>query len=101
MEDGPGRLAADAQRMAPMKAGTGVWMRKPTRNPMATTISTTATSRTRSDRLRPTSTAERAIGRDRNRSISPLCRSSARPMAVFIPPKATVWTKTPGMRKST
>ena len=45
--------------------------------------------------------AERAIGSERNRSMSPPWRSSARPIAVFIPPKATVCTKIPGIRKST
>ena len=37
----------------------------------------TKTLRTRSAKVRPASTAERAIGNDRNRSIKPLCRSSA------------------------
>src|SRR5580765_7009111 len=78
-----------------------VWTRKPTRNPTATIINTTPVLRTRSDRQRPASTAERAIGNDLNRSMRPLCRSSLRPTPVFIAPNATVWMNTPGMRKST
>ena len=53
-----------------------------------------------SARVRPASTAERAIGSERKRSIRPLFRSSARPSAVTKPPKAIVWTKIPGIRKS-
>jgi hypothetical protein len=52
-------------------------------------------------RVRPVSRAERDIGRDRKRSMRPHLRSSARPMAVTKPPKPTVWTIIPGMRKST
>ncbi len=59
---------------------------------------TTNTSRTRSAIVRPASTAERAIGSERNRSISPLRRSSASPTAVFTAPNATVCTKMPGIR---
>ena len=44
------------------------------------------------------STAERAMGSDRNRSMSPLWRSSAMPMAVFWAPNSTVVTKIPAMR---
>jgi len=59
---------------------------------------TTKTSRTRSAMVRPAITAERAIGSERNRSIRPLWRSSANPMAVFTAPKATVCTKMPGIK---
>ena len=48
--------------------------------------------------VRPASTAERAIGSERKRSMRPLWRSSASPMAVFTAPKATVCTKMPGIR---
>ena len=51
--------------------------------------------------VRPASTAERAIGSDRKRSISPFLRSSARPRAVTKPPKDIVCTMIPGIRKST
>ena len=43
---------------------------------------TTNTLRTASAEVRPASTAERAMGRARNRSIKPFCRSSDRPTAV-------------------
>jgi len=62
---------------------------------------TTKTLRQRSARVRPASTAERAMGNDRNRSMRPLWRSSARPTPVDTAPKQTVWTKMPGMRKAT
>ena len=67
----------------------------PRRRPSA---ATTKTSRTRSAMVRPAITADRAIGSERNRSMRPFCRSSASPMAVFTAPKATVWTKMPGIR---
>ena len=50
--------------------------------------------------MRPLSTAERAIGSERKRSISPLLRSSAIPIAVVIEAKPSVWTKIPGIRYS-
>ena len=59
---------------------------------------TTKTLRTRSAVVRPVRTADRAMGRARNRSMSPFWRSSARPMLVLTDPKATVWTKMPGIR---
>ena len=49
----------------------------------------------------PASTAMRAMGSARNRSMRPLCRSSARPMAVPTAPKIVVCTRIPGMRKLT
>ena len=58
---------------------------------------TTKTLRTRSAVVRPTSTAERAIGSERNRSMRPVCMSSASPMAVDTAPNITVWTKMPGI----
>ena len=51
--------------------------------------------------VRPASTAERAIGSERKRSMSPLLRSSTRPRAVTKPPNDIVWTMIPGIRKST
>ena len=42
----------------------------------------------------------RLIGRARNRSIKPLCRSSESPAAVLMAPKMTVCTKMPGIRNS-
>lgn len=70
-------------------------------NPTPVIIATTKTLRTRSAVVRPTSTADLAIGSDRNRSIRPVCMSVARPIAVFMAPKTAVCTKIPGIRKST
>ena len=46
--------------------------------------------------VRPTSTADRDIGSDRNRSMMPFCMSSARPAPVIVAPKMTVCAKMPG-----
>ena len=54
--------------------------------------------RTRSASVRPVSTAERAIGSERKRSMSPFCKSSASPTPVVRAPNTTVCTKIPGMR---
>ncbi len=48
--------------------------------------------------VRPVTTAERDIGSDRKRSISPFLRSSASPSAVTKPPKVIDWTTIPGIR---
>ena len=72
--------------------------RNPTRNPTTVMMITVRTLRNRSAVVRPASTAERAMGRARNRSMRPFCRSSARPMLVCTEPKATVCTKMPGIR---
>ena len=56
---------------------------------------------TTSPSVRPVSSAERVIGSERNRSISPFFRSSDRPSAVTKPPKTIDWTMIPGIRKST
>ena len=66
--------------------------------PTASIRAQTNTLRARSARVRPTSTAERAIGRERSRSMKPRRRSSARPTAVLMAPKATTWAKIPGIR---
>src|SRR4029077_3083911 len=68
--------------MQPSRPHTLVPMLQPTMNPTRHISSTTNTLRTRSARVRPTSTAERAIGSERNRSIRPLLRSSASPTPV-------------------
>ena len=54
-----------------------------------------------SESVRPASTAERAIGSERKRSIRPLRRSSLSPIAVTKPPNAIDWVMIPGIRKST
>ena len=56
---------------------------------------------TMSARVRPASTAARAIGSERKRSIRPLWTSSLSPSAVTKPPKAIVCTTIPGSRNST
>jgi hypothetical protein len=53
--------------------------RNPTRYPTAIISPMTRMLRTRSATVRPASTAERAIGMDRNRSTTPRVRSSFRP----------------------
>src|SRR5258708_6224515 len=57
------------------------WKRKPTSPPTAAMRKTTNTLRTRSARVRPASTAERAIGSDLKRSRSPGLRAVESPMA--------------------
>ena len=97
-------IANEKRSSSAIDAANGItpaWMRKPTRKPTTIIITTTKKLRTRSAKDRPASTADRAIGSERKRSIRPLCRSSLSPMPVFIAPKATVCTNTPGMRKST
>ena len=59
---------------------------------------TTKTFRVRSLTERPTRTAEGDIGSDRNRSMIPLFKSVAIPIAVTMAPKTAVCTKTPGIR---
>ena len=61
---------------------------------------TTSTLVTTSDVVRPTSTADGAMGSDRNLSMMPFCMSSARPLPVTVAPKITVWAKMPGTRNS-
>ncbi len=57
--------------------------------------------RNRSEKVRPASTATRAIGSDRNRSMLPLARSSARPAAVPAPPNSANWASSPGTSQLT
>ena len=59
-------------------------------------IASDRTLRLRSARVRPASTAERAIGRLRKRSMMPLLRSWARPIEVVMPPISTASRKTAG-----
>jgi hypothetical protein len=72
--------------------------RNPTRYPMPTIKIMMKTLRTRSASVRPASTADRAIGSERKRSMSPLFRSSASPIPVWIAPNATVCANTPGIK---
>src|SRR4029450_13437916 len=51
--------------------------------------------------VRPDRPAARAMGSERNRSTRPFFRSSASPTPVWVAAKMAVWTKIPGIRKST
>ena len=51
---------------------------------------------TRSAAVRPSSTADRAIGSERKRSTTPALRSSVMPRPVMRAPKIAVWTMMPG-----
>ena len=66
--------------------------------PMSTMVTTRLFNR--SADVRPMSTAARDIGSERNRSMMPRCRSSARPTLVLAEPNATVCVNTPAMRNS-
>ena len=57
--------------------------------------------RVKSASVRPASTAERAVGRDRNRSMTPLMRSLCSPYAVVLAPKTANWARMPGMSQLT
>jgi hypothetical protein len=59
-----------------------VWTRKPTANPTPVISTMSSSMRTASESIRLASTAARAMGRDRIRSIAPLARSSAKPTPV-------------------
>ena len=83
-----------------MKPSAPLGKLNPTNAPTPVMSRSTKTLRTRSAVVRPASTADRAMGSARNRSMSPFWRSSARPTAVPIPPKATLWMKIPAIRKS-
>ena len=74
---------------------------KPTSRPTTTITVSDTTFVATSASVRPASTAERAIGSERKRSMRPFRRSSDRPIAVTNPPNAIVWTMIPGIRKST
>jgi hypothetical protein len=51
------------------------------------------TDRARSAPVRPARTAERAIGRERNRSSRPLSRPPTIPAAVVNAPRTIIWVK--------
>lgn len=73
--------------------------RQPTRR--ATTASTTRVRAvcTESARVRPVSTAPRAMGRERKRSMRPLCMSSAMPAPELAVANVTVCAKMLTIRK--
>ena len=70
-------------------------------SPVTTRITAESRFVTMSAEVRPASTAARAIGSERKRSMMPLWRSSLSPIAVTKPPKAMFCTVIPGIRKST
>ena len=73
-------------------------MRHPTAKPTTHIRIITKKLRARSAVVRPVNTADRAIGSDLNRSMTPRCKSPASPTAVVSAPNTTVCTKIPGMR---
>ena len=75
-------------------------MPQPTSSPVSDMTISTRTLLATSEIVRPVSTADGAIGSDRNRSMMPFFRSSARPAPVMVAPKITVWAKIPAMRNS-
>ena len=54
--------------------------------------------RTKSETVRPISTADWLMGSERSRSIRPFCMSSATPAPVKLEPNSTVWANIPGSR---
>ncbi len=91
---------ARISRKPPIASPTDERMRQPTSSPVADMITMTSTLFSTSLVVRPTSTAERDIGSDRNRSTMPFWMSSASPAPVTVAPKITVCTKIPGIRNS-
>ena len=68
---------------------------------MPITITSSKKFLIRSEPVRPTRTAERAMGKERKRSMMPVFRSSARPIAVFVDWNNAFWMKMPGIRNCT
>ena len=66
------------------------WNPKPTRIPTPVTIASSAACRSRSAMARPPTTADRAIGSARNRSIRPDFESSAKKMLTPKPSKIAI-----------
>ena len=71
--------------------------RQPTKTPVNPITIKTTMFNVASPRVRPSTTAEREIGNERNRSINPLLISSDNPIAVAATVNATVCTKMPGI----
>src|SRR5438874_3635674 len=93
--------ANSSNRRKPPIAGRGdVLIRHPTIKPVTDITKIEAELKAMSLVVRPTRTADRAIGSDRKRSMMPLVMSSASPTPVNVEPKITVWTKTPAIRYS-
>ena len=77
------------------------WNRNPTRYPTPITIVSRRPFLITSEVVRPATTADLAIGSERKRSITPVLKSSARPIAVFVDPNSAFWMKIPGIRNWT
>ena len=87
------RYASTASRKLPR-------IRQPTSSPHSDMISSAIDDTTRSDVVRPSSTARRDIGSDRNRSMMPFCRSLHSPITVNAELNEMVCTKMPAIRNS-
>ena len=80
----------------PANGTSEVCGRKPSREASTIISAITNTLRTRSATVRPASTAERAIGSERKRSITPLLKSSISPIDVWVAPNAAICSNRPG-----
>ena len=74
--------------------------RQPTRRPQATMTDRPRTELSMSAMLRPSTTAEGAIGMERKRSVTPSAASVATEVMVASRPKAMVMANIPGKRNS-
>ncbi len=77
-----------------------MYIRQPTISAVSAMTTSTRTLLTTSLVVLPTSTAERAMGNERNRSMIPFWMSVASPEPVMVAPNTTVWAKIPAMRNS-
>src|SRR3954451_10544614 len=94
--------ANSSSRRNPRAAsGPEEWIRQPTTRPVTTMTTIEIALSPTSAAVRPTSTADRLIGSERNRSMSPFWMSSAMLAPVMVDPKITVWARMPGSRHST
>jgi hypothetical protein len=75
--------------------------RNPTANPIAAVTISPQVFQAVSATARPVRKQSRGTGRERSRSTNPCCRSSAAPVAAFIPVNRTPVVINPGTRKST
>ena len=82
------------------RATKPVWTVQPTTKPLSISTMRMPALYTTSADVRPVSTAERAIGSERKRSMIPLLMSSHIPMAVVAAANTMVWAKMPGIRYS-
>jgi hypothetical protein len=81
-------------------SATGPCGRQPTTSPQPRMAASPITELSMSATLRPTSTADGAIGSDRNRSVTPFAASSSTATIVVDIPKSMVMPNMPGIRKS-